>query len=44
MPAPAPAPARRHLPRTGSELPLVALLGALSLAGGVGLRVARKGV
>jgi len=37
------APARKHLPRTGSELPLLALISSLSLAGGVGVRlVARK--
>jgi hypothetical protein len=35
-------PARRSLPRTASELPLLALLGALALAGGIGARVARK--
>jgi hypothetical protein len=39
-----PAPARKHLPRTASELPLLALLGTLSLAGGFGLRLARKAV
>jgi hypothetical protein len=36
----APAPA---LPKTGSELPLVGLLGLLSLASSLGLRTARKG-
>jgi hypothetical protein len=36
------APARKHLPRTGSELPLLALISSLSLAGGVGVRLARK--
>jgi LPXTG-motif cell wall-anchored protein len=41
-PAPAPKPTRKHLPRTGSELPLLALMGTLSLAGGVGLHLARK--
>ena len=37
--APAPAPV---LPKTGSELPLVGLLGLLSLASALGLRTARK--
>ncbi len=37
--APAPAPA---LPKTGSLLPLVGLLGLLSLASALGLRTARK--
>jgi hypothetical protein len=37
-------PARRHLPRTGSELPLLALIGSLSLAVGFGMRLARKAV
>jgi hypothetical protein len=36
------APARKHLPRTGSELPLLALISSLSFAGGVGMRLARK--
>jgi hypothetical protein len=36
------APRRRHLPRTGSELPLLGLISSLSLAGGVGVRLARK--
>ena len=48
--APAPAattattakPARKHLPRTGSELPLLALISSLSLAGGLGARLTRK--
>jgi hypothetical protein len=35
-------PPRKHLPRTGSELPLLALLSGLSLAGGFGVRLARK--
>ena len=35
-------PARKHLPRTGSELPLLALLGGLSLAGAFGVRLARR--
>jgi hypothetical protein len=34
--------ARQHLPRTGSELPLLALMSSLSLAGAAGLRLARK--
>jgi hypothetical protein len=42
--APAPKATRKHLPRTGSDLPLLALLSGLSLAGGVGCRVARKAV
>jgi LPXTG-motif cell wall-anchored protein len=37
--APAPAPV---LPKTGSELPLVGLLGLLALASSLGLRTARK--
>jgi RNase P/RNase MRP subunit p29 len=42
-PAPAPAPAQEPaLPKTGSSLPLVGLLGALALAIGVGLRAARQ--
>ncbi len=40
--SPAPAARRRHLPATGSELPLMTLLSGLALAGGVGVRVARK--
>jgi LPXTG-motif cell wall-anchored protein len=38
--AQAPAP---ELPKTGSELPLIGLLGLLSLASSLGLRTARKG-
>jgi hypothetical protein len=38
-PAPAPAPA---MPKTGSELPLTALFGLLSLAGSAGTRLYRK--
>jgi LPXTG-motif cell wall-anchored protein len=34
-------PARKHLPRTGSDLPLLVLISGLSLAGAFGLRVAR---
>jgi LPXTG-motif cell wall-anchored protein len=37
--APAPAPV---LPKTGSDLPLIGLLGLLSLASSLGLRTARK--
>lgn len=33
---------RSRLPETGSELPLLALISSLSLAGGFGLRLARK--
>jgi hypothetical protein len=40
--APAQTPARKHLPRTGSELPFLALLGSLSLAGAFAVRLARK--
>lgn len=47
-PAPAPAaetataePAPKTLPKTASELPLIGLLGALSLFSGVGLRIKR---
>ncbi|HTO88690.1 MAG TPA: LPXTG cell wall anchor domain-containing protein [Thermoanaerobaculia bacterium] len=40
-PAPAPAPAKK-LPKTGSELPLVGLLGGLSLAAGYGLTRLRR--
>jgi hypothetical protein len=36
------APARKHLPRTGSELPLLVLISSLSLAGAFGVRLARK--
>jgi hypothetical protein len=39
--AAAPPPVRKHLPRTASELPLLALIATLSLAGGFGLRLAR---
>ena len=39
--APAPAPAKK-LPKTASELPLVGLMGAFSLAAGLGLSLARK--
>jgi LPXTG-motif cell wall-anchored protein len=40
--APAPAPPPAALPKTGSELPLIGLLGLLSLASSLGLRSARK--
>jgi hypothetical protein len=40
--APAPRPARQHLPRTASDLPLLALLSGLSLAGGLGIRAVRR--
>ena len=40
-PAPAPAPATpRQLPKTASDLPLLALIGLLSLGAGLGLRLA----
>jgi hypothetical protein len=35
------SPARKHLPRTASDLPLLAVLSALGLAAGAGLRLAR---
>ena len=41
-PAPVSRLARKELPRTGSDLPLMALLASLSLAGGFGLRLARR--
>ncbi len=44
-PAPVSAPtevAAATLPKTGSELPLIGLLGALALLSGLGLRVARQ--
>ena len=40
--AAAPAPAPAALPKTGSELPLLGLLGVLSLASSLGLRAFRK--
>jgi hypothetical protein len=43
-PAPAPRASRTQLPRTGSDLPLLALIATLSLAGGAGLRLARGNV
>ncbi len=42
VPAPAARPARQHLPRTASQLPLLALIGSLSLLAGVGIHLARK--
>jgi hypothetical protein len=42
LPQASPKPARKHLPRTGSELPLLALLSGLSLAGGFGIQLARR--
>jgi hypothetical protein len=41
-PAPAPAPAAETLPKTASPMPLVGLLGALSLAAGFALRSIRR--
>ena len=45
-PAPAPAPteqpARPELPRTADELPLIALIGALCLGAGLGLKVLNR--
>jgi hypothetical protein len=41
-PAPAPAPMAETLPKTASPLPLVGLLGALSLAAGFGLTALRR--
>ena len=40
-PAPAPAPAKK-LPKTASQVPLVGLMGAFSLAAGLGLSLARR--
>jgi hypothetical protein len=40
--APAPAPASAELPKTASSLPLIGLLGLLSLASSLGLRTARR--
>ena len=37
-PAPAPAPAKKKLPKTASPMPLIGLLGGLSVAAGAGLR------
>lgn len=42
-PAPAPAPAAEpQLPKTATQLPLLALAGALSLLSGLGLRLSRR--
>ena len=41
-PAPAPKPEPRTLPKTASSTPLVALLGALSLAGAAAIRFGRR--
>jgi hypothetical protein len=40
--APAPAPAKKKLPKTASEMPLLGLLGGLSVAAGAGLRKLRS--
>ena len=42
VPVPAPAAEEAALPATASELPLIALLGLLSLAGSAGLRTFRR--
>jgi LPXTG-motif cell wall-anchored protein len=43
VPAPAVPPAQTaQLPKTGSQLPLVGLLGLLSLAASLGLKLARS--
>jgi LPXTG-motif cell wall-anchored protein len=42
-PAPAPAPVKpKKLPKTGTDLPLVALLGWVSLTAGLGLSIGRR--
>jgi LPXTG-motif cell wall-anchored protein len=41
VPAPAPAPAKK-LPKTASQVPLVGLMGALSIAAGLGLSLLRR--
>ena len=41
-PAPAPKPKAKALPKTASSTPLVALLGALSLAGAAAVRLVRR--
>jgi hypothetical protein len=41
-PAPAAAPHHKHLPKTASQLPLVALVGFLSLGAGLGLTALRR--
>ncbi|HVO49968.1 MAG TPA: hypothetical protein VMV60_03160, partial [Thermoanaerobaculia bacterium] len=40
--APAPAPAKKKLPKTASPMPLIGLLGGLSVAAGAGLRKLRS--
>ena len=40
--APPPPPAKKKLPKTAGPLPLLALLGASSLAAGLGLRASRR--
>jgi LPXTG-motif cell wall-anchored protein len=40
--APAPAPAARNLPKTASDLPLLGLVGLLSLGGAAALYIARR--
>jgi hypothetical protein len=42
-PAPAPAPAEQALPKTASPLPVIGLLGLISLFGAVGLRLVGRG-
>jgi len=39
---PAPEPAPVKLPKTGSDLPLIGLMGLLSIAGSLGLRLLRR--
>jgi LPXTG-motif cell wall-anchored protein len=41
-PAPAPAPEHKKLPKTASPMPLVALIGFLSLGAGLGLTAIRR--
>jgi hypothetical protein len=41
-PAPVAAPAKKKLPKTASPMPLVGLLGGLSVAAGAGLRAIRR--
>jgi LPXTG-motif cell wall-anchored protein len=40
---PPPAPAPKTLPKTGSDLPLVALAGLAAIGAGIGLRLLRRG-
>jgi LPXTG-motif cell wall-anchored protein len=42
-PPPAPAPPSTTLPKTGSDLPLIALAGLAAIGAGVGLRLLRRG-